>query len=211
MHVLNRSVGRATIFASGADYELVLSTLAEAQRFQPMRVLGYCVMPNHWHLVLWPREDGELSRFMHWFTLTHTQRWHRVHETTGTGPIYQGRFKSFPVHTQDYLLTLLRYVERNAQAAALVASSLEWRWGSLRQRVGRERRAVELSRGPVQLPVDWTSLVDRPLGSSDLRQIEVCVARGAPLGPADWRSAVAARLGLTSSLRAAGRPRGAST
>jgi putative transposase len=78
-------------------------------------------MPNHWHLVLWPRKKGELSEFMRWLTVTHTQRWHASHRTSGTGPLYQGRFKSFPIEDDDHLLAVVRYVERNALRAKLVA------------------------------------------------------------------------------------------
>ena len=85
-----------------------------------MRVLAWCVMSTHWHLVLWPREDGDLSEFMRWLTVTHTQRWHAAHRTAGTGPLYQGRFKSFPIQEDDHLLTVLRYVERNPLRANLV-------------------------------------------------------------------------------------------
>ena len=77
-----------------------------------MRVLGWCVMPNHWHLVLWPDKDGALSRFMAWLTLTHTQRWRAYYHNTGSGHLYQGRFQSFLVQNDEHLLTVCRYVER---------------------------------------------------------------------------------------------------
>ncbi|MGH7486737.1 MAG: transposase [bacterium] len=87
--------------------------LAQACVRVSLQLLVYCVMPNHWHLVVWPRHDGDLSRFMNWLTLTHSQRWHQYRHTVGEGHVYQGRFKSFPVETNDYLLTVCRYVERN--------------------------------------------------------------------------------------------------
>src|SRR6516165_11203102 len=96
-HVLNRGVGRATIFRKDGDFAAFEKVLAEAAAEVPVRLLAYCLMPNHWHLVLWPKQDGELSRYLHWVTLTHSQRWHAHHHTTATGPLYQGRFKSFPV------------------------------------------------------------------------------------------------------------------
>src|SRR5689334_12252592 len=93
-HVLNRAVGRQTIFANDADYVAFECVMREAAKQVPMRLLSYSIMPNHWHLVLWPVSDNDLSNYMHWLTATHTQRWHLAHGTTGTGPIYQGRFKS---------------------------------------------------------------------------------------------------------------------
>ena len=119
-HVLNRGVGRLKIFKTTKDYLAFERVLETAQQRQPIRLLAYCLMPTHWHLVLWPRADDELSPWMRWVTLTHTQRWHVAHHSVGTGPIYQGRFKSFPVESDAHFLTVARYVERNALRAELV-------------------------------------------------------------------------------------------
>jgi putative transposase len=86
-HVLNRAVGRATHFAKVTDYEAFVRVLSEALDWVDIRLLAYCVMPNHWHLVVWPERDGDLSEFMRWLTLTHTQRWHAKHHTQGTDPL----------------------------------------------------------------------------------------------------------------------------
>src|SRR5438270_7729787 len=112
-HALNRATGRHPLFQKDGDYEAFERVLAEACARVPVRLLAYCVMPNHWHLVVWPKADGDLSRFTAWLTLTHTQRWHAHHHTAGTGHLYQGRFKSFPVQEDDHLLIVCRYVERN--------------------------------------------------------------------------------------------------
>ncbi len=93
-HALNRAVGRATLFHKDGDYAAFEKALREAKAWQPMRLLAYCLMPNHWHLVLWPEGDGNLSEFLRWLTVTHTQRYHAHYHTAGTGPVYQGRFKS---------------------------------------------------------------------------------------------------------------------
>ena len=119
-HVLNRAVGRMRIFGKERDFEAFEEVIEQAKARLPMRVLAWCVMPNHWHFVLWPRGDGDLSEFMRWLTVTHTQRWHAAHRTAGTGPLYQGRFKSFPIQEDDHLWTVLRYVERNPLRANLV-------------------------------------------------------------------------------------------
>ena len=100
-HVLNRANARTMLFDDDGDYAAFERVLAQACERVSMRLLAYCVMPNHWHLVVWPRRDGDLSRFMNWLTLTHTQRWHQHRHTVGDGHVYQGRFKSFPVETSD--------------------------------------------------------------------------------------------------------------
>jgi putative transposase len=133
-HALNRAVGRSTVFETVDDYAAFEKVLEEAGQRTRMRLLAFCVMPNHWHLVLWPRADGDLSEYMRWLTNTHTRRWHLAHRTVGTGPVYQGRFKSFPVQEDGHFFTLCRYVERNALRAKLVACAERWRWCSLRHR-----------------------------------------------------------------------------
>ena len=119
-HVLNRANARMRIFDKPDDYAAFEQVLEAAVERTKTRLLAYCVLPTHWHMVLWPREDGELSRFTGWLTLTHTQRWHAHRHSTGSGHLYQGRFKSFPVQDDAHFFTVCRYVERNALRANLV-------------------------------------------------------------------------------------------
>ena len=130
-HVLNRRVGRVRLFDKPADYLAFEKILYEAHERAGIRIAAYCLMPNHWHLLLWPRDDGELSEVMRWITVTHTQRWHAHRQTSGSGPVYQGRFKSFPVQADEHFLTVARYVERNALRAKLVKRAEQWQWSSL--------------------------------------------------------------------------------
>ena len=82
-HVLNRANARMPIFEKDGDYEAFEVVLQEAVERTETRLLAYCLLANHWHLIVWPREDGELSTFTGWLTLTHTQRWHAQRRTTG--------------------------------------------------------------------------------------------------------------------------------
>ena len=116
-HALNRGNGRRTLFFKDEDYRAFERVLHEAHARTPVRLLAYCLMPNHWHFVLWPERPRELSRFLGWLTLTHAQRWHAHYHNAGSGHLYQGRFKSFPIQEDDHLLTVCRYVERNALRA----------------------------------------------------------------------------------------------
>src|SRR5216683_3246318 len=111
-HSLNRANGRQPLFDKPADYQACERVLGEAQDEHPVPLLAYGVMPNPWHLVLAPEHDGDLSGFVGWLTLTHTQRWHAHRHTAGSGHLYQGRFKSFPVQADEHLLAVCRYVER---------------------------------------------------------------------------------------------------
>ena len=173
-----------------------------------MRLLAYCLMPNHFHLLLWPREDGDLSQFMRWLTVTHTQRWHAHHRTAGTGHLYQGRFKSFPVESDDNFLTVCRYVERNALRANLVERAEDWRWGSLSARRAKaDEERPQLAPWPIARPRDWTARVNRPFGPKEEAAVCRSIQRGQPFGSPSWQASVAARLGLESLFRPRGRPR----
>ena len=204
-HVLNRAVARAALFDQVADYAAFEKVLRQAKDWRPMRLLAYCIMPNHWHLVLWPSNDGDLSEFMRWLTVTHTQRWHAGHRTSGTGALYQGRFKSFPVQADPHLLTVCRYVERNPLRARLVDRAEDWRWSSLGQR-GSAAAAGGLDPWPVPVPVDWLDNVNRPETEAELRALRRSVVRGSPWGDARWRQETARLLGLQFTLRRRGRP-----
>jgi len=213
-HALNRSVRRMTLFRDDADYDAFLRVLAEAVERRPAaRLLGYCVMPNHWHLVLHPRGDDDLSQFMRWLTVTHTQRHHAHRRTAGTGPLYQGRFKSFPVKTDHHALTVLRYVERNALQAGLVDRAEDWRWGSLWRWVNRRTAAAnapelpELADWPVDRPHRWPHLVNTPLHDAEAHALGRSIQRGAPFGPDAWTRRTAQRLALEPTLRPPGRPK----
>jgi len=115
-HVLNRSVGKMKMFKQEKDFEAFERLLLEAHQRLPLRLLSYCVMSTHWHFVVWPRADGELTAFFRWLTHTHAMRWRVAHHTVGYGHLYRGRFKSFPIERDEHLLTVCRYVERNALA-----------------------------------------------------------------------------------------------
>ena len=208
-HVLNRANGRLPIFQKDGDYEAFERILAEALEHVPgMRLLAYCRMPNHWHLVVWPRDDGELSDFGHWLTLTHTQRWHAHYHDVGTGHLYQGRFKSFPIAQDEHFLTVCRYVERNALRAGLVHRAEAWRWGSLWQRQQSERAGtLLLSPWPIAEPPHWLKEVNRAQTEAELEAVRQSVRRGRPYGDEGWAKRVAQRLRLESTLRPRGRPR----
>lgn len=207
-HVLNRANGRRVIFPRAGDYEAFERVLAEAHERLRMRTLAYCVMPNHWHLVVWPRDDGDLSRFLAWLTLTHTQRWHAHRRSAGSGHLYQGRFKSFPVQADEHFLTVCRYVERNPLRAQLVVRAEEWRWSSLWRRSRSLRQATPwLVDWPLPEPRGWVDWVNEPQSAAELETLRGCVTRGQPYGSERWVHRIVHRLGLEGTLRPRGRPR----
>jgi putative transposase len=206
-HALNRAIAQATLFREDGDYWAFERVLEQAHERVAVRILAYCIMPNHWHLVLWPRADADLSEFMRWLTLTHTQRWHAHHGTSGSGHLYQGRYKSFPVESDSHFLMVCRYVERNALRARLVSRAEDWRWGSLWRRERAKAADPWLwCRWPVTRPPDWLEIVNQPQTNRELEALRLCLARGRPYGSPMWTKRTARRLGLESSLRPRGRP-----
>src|SRR6202011_1061462 len=153
-HVLNRAVGRATLFKKAADYAAFEKILGAAHERLGTRLLAFVVLPNHWHLIVWPNRAGELTTYLQWLTVTHVRRWHAHHHTVGTGPLYQGRFKSFPIQEGDHLLTVCRYVERNPLRAGLVERAEPWRWSSLGFRA-QGRLPGWLHAWPIPVPDGW--------------------------------------------------------
>jgi len=207
-HVLNRANGCVNIFDKDADYLAFERILAEVQDRLPMRILAWCLMPNHWHLVLWPTQDGSLSEFVRLVTVTHAQRWHAHRASIGTGHLYQGRFKSFAVQQDAHFLTVCRYVERNALRANLVRRAEEWRWCSLwRMHRGTTHEPPRLEPWPVPRPRDWIGYVNRPQTAAEIEAVRRCVQRSAPYGEARWVRRTADLLGLECALRPRGRPR----
>jgi REP-associated tyrosine transposase len=207
-HVLNRAVARLNLFEKDADYEAFERVMAEAMEKHPTRILGYHIMPNHWHMVIWPRKDGELTEFVRWLTHTHVMRWHAHYETSGTGHLYQGRFKSFPVQTGEHFYSLMRYVDRNSRRANLVDRAEKWRWSSLWRRVHGDAASKQLLHAwPLPEPDDWLRLVNRPETEAELKAIRQAVQRGSPFGSSQWQVRTARRLGLEWTIRPRGRPR----
>ena len=207
-HVHNRGNARMRIFSQDSDYSAFEQLLIEAHERVRMRVLAFCLMPNHWHLVLWPYGDGDLTSFLSWLTMTHAQRWHVYHDTVGSGHLYQGRFKSFAVQTDDYFLKVCRYVERNALRANLVSRAEDWRWGSLWHRErGFSRAQRLLSEWPVDRPNNWVAWVNEPQTQQELDAIRQSLARSRPFGSEIWHESVSRQLGIILAPRPRGRPK----
>ena len=205
-HVLNRANGRLRIFKKDSDFIAFEKILTEGIARFEMRLCGYCLMGNHWHLLLWPRHDGDLSCFMRWITLTHVQRFHAAHDTVGIGHLYQGRYKSFPVQDNAYYTTALRYIEANPVRAEIVQDAADWPWSSYVVRQGRPS-PLELSEGPFAIPADWTRQIHRPINAKAAEAIARSIRRNCPLGDHEWTQQTAQKMNLESTLRKRGRPK----
>jgi putative transposase len=205
-HVLNRGNGRKTVFHKDGDYAAFLKLMKQASERIPMRLLSYCLLPNHFHLVLWPENDGDLSKWMQWLTTAHVRRYHRHYDSSGH--VWQGRFKSFPIQSDNHLLTVMRYVERNPVRAVSipVRKAQNWMWSSIGTPPNGTLIPI-VAAGPVPRRKDWLDWVNRPLNETERDALRMCIARGQPFGEEKWKLRTAKKLGIESSLRPRGRPR----
>ena len=188
-HVLNRGNRRQEVFAQPADYESFLRTRADALDRHPIRLLSFVVMPNHFHLVVWPEEACAISAFMRWFMNAHIRRHHMFNRLWGTGHLYQGRFKAFPIQRGDHLLTVHRYVEANALRANLVRRAQEWPYSSLVRDSCSDGRGL-LSQGPVARPDDWSELVNQLQSRAVRDALRTCAQRQIGFGDPAWVTAL---------------------
>lgn len=202
-HVLNRSAKRTVLFEKPFEYRAFVTLLEKAVTRSPIALFAYCIMPNHWHLVLAPKTDGAVSGFMHWLTTTHARRWQDGHGLTGLGAVYQGRFKAIPIRDDRHFLWICRYVERNPLRASLVSRAEDWQWSSLR---GHRERSEWLAEWPVARPSEWDAHVNLPQTQAELDAIRHSIRSGVPFGDEVWMRQVQASL-RRSTRRAHGRPR----
>jgi putative transposase len=194
-HVLNRANRRAEVFHEAADYAAFIALMIKAQEHEELPILAACLMPNHFHLVVRPAHAASISRWLHWLCTTHVRHYHAKYGTCGR--VWQGPYKACLVQTDLYLLTLMRYVERNALEARLVQRAEDWRWGSLRWRTGAAS-PLALTPAPIELPSYWLDFVNQPQTAMELAAIRECVNRQKPFGDPDWveqSNAAAPRLG----------------
>jgi len=203
-HVVNRGNDRSVVFRQPADFSAFLRLIEVAQERIRLRLLAYCLMPNHFHLVLSPAGSHDVSRWMHWLTTTHAHRHHLRFGTSGC--VWQGRFKAFRIKHDAHLLTVMRYVERNALRAGLVERAEQWSWGSLAART-RSGAGPTLSEPPVTLPLDWATRVNEPHSPAELAALRNCVNGQRPFGDDQWVENTRERSGPAVPARGRGRPR----
>ena len=194
------------IFHKAEDFEAFERVLAEGLQRYSVDLLTYCLMPNHWHLVVRPKTAEALGHWMGWVGVTHVRRYHAHYHSRGGGHLYQGRFKSFPVAEDDYFLALCRYVEANALRARLVERAEQWQWSGLWRRAHGSPE-LPLGEWPLKRSRNWVAWVNRGWNEERLEELRTSVRRGRPLGSETWVRQTAARLGLEFTLRGPGRPR----
>ncbi len=205
-HIINRANARLPIFFKEEDFQLFEHIIEEAREKFTTEVLAYCLMPNHFHLVLHSHKDGDLGKYMQWLTLTHTQRWHTKNETIGTGHLYQGRYKSFLIQGDKHLLSVIRYVERNPLRAKLVKKAENWGFSSLARRLSNNPEKQKLlASWPIEIPHDYLAFVNTPMNREEEETIRYSVNRCKPLGSDRWTVKMIEKFRLEATVRKRGR------
>lgn len=203
-HVINRGNGGQVVFQKDKDYEAFVNLMKEAKLRYAVKIFAYCLMPNHFHLVLMPHQSGDLSKWMQWLLTSHVRRFHKHYGTSGH--IWQGRYKSFLIQEDEHLLTVLRYVESNPLRAGLVNSAKNWLWSSHKESIHRGARLL-IDEVPVELPKEWSKIVNESISEKELEEVRQSVSRQSPYGGSLWQAHVSKTLGLESTVRPRGRPR----
>jgi len=181
LHIVNRGNDKKIIFSEVIDYAAFLVLLREARERFGVELYAYCLMPNHFHLVVRASGLEEISAYMHFVQREHACDLRRCWRSRGHGHVFQRRYWSKVVEGDGYLMTVMRYVEANPYRAGIVDASQVWEWSSLWDRVTGERDLLHPS--PIWLPDDWRTIVSVPLQQVDLDRIR----RNARMGrrPAD--------------------------
>ncbi len=211
-HVINRGNNRQTVFRKEADFQAFLQALADLQERKPFELYGYCLMNNHFHLLIRPT-GATISRIVQSLLVSHTQRYHK-HRRSG-GHVWQGRFKSPVIQNDEHALTVLRYIEANPLRAGLVKNAADYRWSSYRVHgLGEALELIsplvtydELSPYPAVRQRKWAEKVHLPLEERVAAAIRRSTETGLPYGDRTWVTRLAKRLDLDLVIRPRGRPR----
>jgi len=203
-HIYNRGNGRQKVFRTAEDYQFFLELMAKAKQIHPVKIFAYCLMPNHFHVVLQPEEDGELSRWVHWLLTSHVHHHHLIHKTEGH--LWQDRFRAFIVQEDAHFLSVMRFVEGNPVRKGLVESADQWPWSSHGETIGKKERRI-VCPCPVELPPFWAEFVNSLILRTELTRLQECESRQSPYGDPLWQYELCRKLGLESTIRPRGRPR----
>jgi putative transposase len=180
-HVFNRGNDKRVLFPKPNDYARFLRLLRIAPSASGIRLLAFCLMPNHWHLAILPQDLPSLSAYMHWVTTLHGRQWRRDYGRDAPGHVYQGRYRSIPILTDEHLLVVLRYIEANPVRAGLVSSARDWPWSSRSKRAHRE--APKPAPWPWPIPSNWEQQLDAGQPQAQIRAIRAALMKSVPIAP----------------------------
>ena len=211
-HAINRGNNRADVLGPEGERDVFLGDLARTMARYPFALFGYCLMSNHFHLLLKPAPGQSISRILQSLTVAHTWRHHRRQGTSGH--VWQGRFRSPVVQDGDHLLVVLRYIEANPVRAAMVAEPCESTWSSHRCHGAGHADPLldsfpeweQLGRTEPERRARWRRKVRGEQPAKEVDGVRSSVRSGRPYGAEDWVEVISHRLGIVREPRRRGRP-----
>jgi putative transposase len=212
-HALNRGNNRHAVFFGSDDFETFLHSLRQTQLRYPFFLFAYCLMNNHFHLLLQPENGQSISRIMQSLTVAHTWHYHRAYQSVGH--VWQGRFRSPVIQDDGHALTVMRYIEANPLRAGMVTDLADWSWSSYGAHgLGKPNPMLTvlpcwetLGATEPQRQQFWRRWVHQPLSEHELAALRRAVTSGRPFGEAAWVARTIGQLRLRFSERRRGRPR----
>ena len=183
LHICNRSAGQITICQSAAEYIQFETCLKEMLEKFPLRLFAFCIMPNHWHLLLEGDTGQDVIKGMHWLGTTHAVRHRKDTGSIGRGAVYQNRFRAYPIQRNGAFYRVAHYIERNPVEASLCRSPDEWPWSSASP---GKTAALALSDWPVSKPKNWIETIQKPQDELVLNEIQNHEILQRPLGDPEW-------------------------
>jgi putative transposase len=157
-HVTNRGNDRRRLFFEDVDYQRFIALLARAKGRHPVRLFGLCLMPNHFHALVRPEEDGALAAYFHWVEGCYAGNFRWRTETLGNGHVFKERYWSDGILDDLHFLNVLKYIEANPVVAKLVARAEDWPWSSATLRYRPDGDFLDPL--PWPLPLNWFDLLN---------------------------------------------------
>ena len=202
-HVTQRGNRRQQTFFNDGDYAAYVELMADWCREEGVEIWGYCLMPNHVHLIAVPAAEQSLRRA---FGEAHRRYTRRINfREKWRGYLWQGRFASF-VMDEPYLLAAARYVELNPVRAGLVADAGEWPWSSARPHLERRDDRLVKTAPLLAMIADWRALLDSVVREDELRDLREHGHTGRPLGSASFLDRLESMVGRVLRPQKGGRP-----
>ena len=203
-HIINRGNRRESVYHDKYDYERFLKLLFDSKEKYNIKIYAYCLMPNHFHLVIYTKYSESLSKAMHWISSSYVRYYNKRYKISGH--LWQGRYKSFIVQKESYLLTLLKYVEVNPKRAKIVKRCEDYKYSSAYNRINNIEDEL-INTPPIDLPVNWDKYINEEESKIDIDYIRNSIERQSPLGEELWQVNIAKKYGLESTLNSRGRPK----
>lgn len=200
-HVTQRGNRRQKVFFCDDDYETYRQLLAQSCRDAGVAVWAYCLMPNHVHLILVPRDADGLRAAL---GDAHRRYSRAVNFRQGwRGYLWQGRFASFPMD-EAYLMACARYIETNPVRARLVARARDWRWSSARAHLAGRDDELVTAAPLLNRAGDWKAFLAEKLAPEEKKAIQGAERTGRPLGTAAFVRKLEKKLGRALARRKPG-------